>query len=501
FIKNSISGLSAVWGVLLVVDAGEGVMPQTVEHLRVARSFGIKELLLAITKCDQADAQILRLAQEEALELLKREDMQAFGVYAVSSLTGQGLGALREGLGAYAERHIRTEKGLFRMYVDSAFSVKGYGTVVRGSCVSGELSEGDTLTLEPLGVVCRVRRMQNHGLFVKEGKAGERLALNIPELEPSKVERGHFLVKGLMASRRLIVRLSYAPKGRAFAFFGMREVSFTYRHLQEQVYLLRLSEPVPTARGEKGPVLNSSGELVGEYEVLHPIPVRSSKKFIKSHLHLLVDRPVEYLLLERGLRGLSTEELFSFFGSVLSLPPFPCAGNRLYHPQALEELSRKVQELLSQKEGLAPLSEVASRLGTSEELLKLVLQRLKHVKVVEGYLMDTSGVRPEELKGYRELLSFLSEGIKEGKELQAFGEYLRMALRKGQVYSLGDRLYVSRSYFEELVRRLKALGLSFSLQEAKGALGLSRKYLIPLLEHMDRLGLTRREGDRRVFLR
>ncbi|MEN3028009.1 MAG: selenocysteine-specific translation elongation factor [Aquificaceae bacterium] len=502
FIKNAICGLAPVWGLLLVVDAGEGVMPQTVEHLRVAKSFGIEEVVVALTKSDRVDQETLELARLEVLELLEREGLRAFEVCAVSSITGQGMEVLKEKLGSYGWRNLNfRENRLFRFYIDSAFSVKGYGTVVRGSCVSGSIGEGDTVTLEPLGVACRVRKMQNHGVFVREGRAGERLALNIPELEPEGLERGYFLVKGVRSSDRLIARLRGVPKGLGYAFFGMREVSFSSRQIHEDVYLLKLSERVPTVRGERGPVLGSSGGLVGAYEVLHPFPLISSKRFIRSNLTLLIENPTEYLLLERGLRGLGLGELFSFYGNVVATPQAPRVGDRFYHPVSLEVLSQRVKEVLNQRGGVLPLPELKSRLRIGEELLKFILERLKETKVVEGYLLDVKKAKLEELEGYRELLSLLMNGIREERELEPYGEYLRMAVRRGQVYSLGDYLYLSKTLFEDYVRRLRVLGREFTLQQAKELLGLTRKYLVPLLEHMDRLGITRREGERRVFLR
>ncbi len=503
FVKNAICGLAPVWGLLLVVDVGEGVMPQTVEHLRLAKSFVLRELVLALTKIDRVDAQIVELAKEEALDMLASEGMEAFGVFPVSALKGEGLEKLKAGIGEYANKHIRDrDKHLFRFFVDSAFSVKGYGTVVRGSCVSGSVAEGDVLILEPLGRPCRVRRMQNHGVFVKEGRAGERLALNIPDLEPKEVERGYFLVKGIKASNRLIVKIEgQIPKGVSYLFLGMREVSFLHRHMHEDFYLLRLSEAVPAVRGDRGPVLSSSGKHVGSYEVVHPLPVRSSKMFIRENLSLLLEHPEEYLLLERATRGLSLEELFSFYGLKVQPPKYPKVGGKFYHPELLKGLSERLRSLLSMKGGAVPLSEALSKLKVSQDLLGLILEKSGDLKVVEGYLLDTKRARLEELEGYRQLMNLLSEGIREERELHPYREHLSLAVRRGKVYSLGEYLYVSKDMFEEYVKRLKGLGREFTIQQAKETLGLTRKYLIPLLEHMDRLGITRREGERRVFLR
>lgn len=503
YIKNAICGIAPVWGLLLVVDASEGVMPQTVEHLRVAKAFGIRQVLVALTKIDKIDKELLALAKEEVCRCIESEDMQAYGLFPVSVLTGEGLEELKSAIGEYAQMCLidRSEE-FFRFFVDSAFTVKGYGTVVRGSCISGRVKEGDILRLEPVGKVCRVRKMQNHGVFVKEGVAGERLAFNIPELEPQEVKRGYFLVKNLKTSDRLIVRLEgQMPKGVGFLFVGMRELSFSYRHLEEKVYLLKLSEPVPAVRGDRGPLLNSSGRLVGSYEVLHPFPRILSKKFIRENLRLLVEEPHQYLLLERGAEGLSREELYAFYGKPVRIQEAIQIGERLYHSGVLSHLADALRELLKEKKGLLSLAEATSRLKVSPLVIEYLLKVEGRLKVLEGYVIDTLDSSVEELESYRRLLEVLSEGIKEEKELKEYKEYLSLALRRGRVYSLGDHLYVSVEVFEEYVRRLKALGREFSLQDAKSALGLSRKYLIPLLEHMDRLGITRREGDRRVFLR
>jgi selenocysteine-specific elongation factor len=507
FIKNATCGLAPVWGLMLVVDACEGVMPQTLEHIRIARTFGINRLITVLSKIDKVDEETSELAKEEVKDLLSKEGLIYSGIYKVSANTGTGIEDLKKGILTYAKENLKDKrKDFFLFFVDSAFVVKGYGTVVRGSCVSGEVLEGEALVLEPLGVKCKVRKMQNHGLFVKEGRSGERLALNLPELDPSLVQRGHFLIKEgqFKKSSRVIVRLdSEMPKGLGYAFFGMREVSLKHRKLIENVYLLKLSEEVVTLRGYKGPVLNSSGEFLGGYEVLHPFPSRLSKRFILDRIHLLVDNPEEYLLLERGIMGLSPKDLSSFYGRPYpSLPSGAISiGNMLYHKGAFSSLKDRLLRELSESNGLVKVSQLTSKLRIKEEVLGLILKELRDYIIVEGYLLDIKSSNLEELDGYKKLMSLLSEGLKEERELLPLKEYLHIALRKGHAYSLGSYLYVSKELFEEYVNRLRSLGKEFSIAQAKEVLSFSRKYLIPLLEYMDSLGITKRLGDRRVFLR
>lgn len=507
FIKNTICGMAPVWGVLLVVDAGEGVMPQTVQHLRVARAFGIRRVLVVLTKIDRVDSQTVELAKEEVKELLEKEGMQAFSFYPVSSIRGEGLEELRRGLLGYAkECYKNREEDFFRFYVDSAFVVKGYGTVIRGSCVSGKVEEGEILVLEPVGIKGKVKKLQNHGVFVKEGKAGERLAINMPEIDHRRVERGFLLLKEgqLIKSQRLLVRLEgKAPKGVGYLFLGMREVSFRHGRVEEDICLLSLSEPLPAVRGDRGPLLDSSGSLTGSYEVLHPLPLRFSKKFIKENLSLLLERPEEYLLLEVGKGGLSLERLFSFFGKPVEPSRIKGVkvGRRLYHSSVIEELKQSIKRELEGRGGFLSLSELRERLGVSKELLEHVLKDMKELTLLEGYVLDARRANLEELEGYRRLMEMLREGIREERELLEYAQYLPLAVRRGKAHSLGHYLYISDQLLREYEATLRSLGREFTVQQAKEKLRLTRKYLIPLLEYMDRSGITRREGERRVFVK
>lgn len=510
FIRNAIAGLSAVSGLILVVDAGEGVMPQTLEHLRIAKGMGVRRGVGVLTKIDRVDPELVELAEEELKELLKGEGL-GFPVVRVSSVSGEGLEELRATLGDLLEEVEEAEEEPLRIVVDSAFTVRGYGTVLRGSCVSGSVRVGEEVTVEPLGRSSRVRALQNHGLFVERAVAGERVALNLPEIDRNEVKRGFWIVRkgGYVKSRILIVELeeSVRPGGVYRIFFGMREEEGRFRTIEGRVYLLRLRGEVVSRRGDRLLVLNSSGRLLTSGRVLHPAVEISSKGFVRKHLGDLLDNFLIYLLRERGSRGMRREEVISRTGRFPELSgseEVVVLKDKLYLKEHLLLLADRLGEKLKEAGEAVPKDRVLGELSIEEELLLYLLSLLRGWCVREGYLLrDDGGTLPYE-EDLRRLLSFMGRDFRREEELLSAGferEILRFAVRKGYVHRIGGDLLISDDFLRELVAELRSLGEEFTLQEAKSRLGLTRKFLIPLLEHLDRLRLTVREGNLRRWTR
>ncbi len=512
FIKNAIAGLASAVGVMLVVDPAEGVMPQTVEHLRVARSFGIDRGVAVLTKIDKVDEEILEIAREELRDFLRSEGVN-MPIVAVSSLTGEGLDDLKETLKEVV-RDFKTEKASrpLRVLVDSAFSVKGYGTVLRGSCVEGRVKEGDRVIVEPLGVETRVRKIQNHGEFVREATAGERVALNLPEVQREKVERGFWILKpgSYVKGKRLLLRsdLDLKPGKIYTLFFGMREVRGRLRHVEEDVYLLGLFEETVSRRGDRVVILDSSGTLVGGAEVLHPRVRITRKSFVRENLRELLNSFETYLLKEFGSDGLEGSHFRRLTGSPPDVKRLERdavkVGDRFYHREIVERLKGKLQSFLEKelKEKVfgIPKAEVIESLGLPADLFEHLIKGLRGFTVIEELVVREGGGDIREHPQVKKLLQLLSEGFKEERELIASGisgEILSLAVRRRLVHRIGDYLFLSDDQLKRFLKELRDLGEEFSLQDAKKKLGLTRKYLIPLLEYMDLMGFTLREGAKR----
>ena len=210
FVKNMVAGAAGVDFVMLVIAADEGVMPQTREHLEICSLLGIRHGFVALTKVDMVDADWLELVQEDVRTFLQGTFLEGAPIFPVSSSTGQGIPALREHILACASSlPPRHGSDIFRLPVDRVFTLKGHGTVITGTVISGAVSEGDELCFMPGALPTRARSLQRHGSSVEMVRAGERCAVNVQGLEVTDIHRGNTLCRPdtLFPSRRWLVRL------------------------------------------------------------------------------------------------------------------------------------------------------------------------------------------------------------------------------------------------------------------------------------------------------
>ncbi len=196
FVKNMLAGAHGIDLVALVVAADEGVMPQTREHFEICRLLETKTGLIVLTKKDLVDEELLEIAELDVSELVENSFLQDAPVVAVSAKTGEGIEELKEILKNLAAKiPERKNETIARLPIDRVFSVKGFGAVVTGTLVSGEVSEGDELEILPGGKKVRVRGIQTHGKTVKSAHAGQRTAVNLGGIEQSEIERGMVLAE------------------------------------------------------------------------------------------------------------------------------------------------------------------------------------------------------------------------------------------------------------------------------------------------------------------
>jgi selenocysteine-specific elongation factor len=214
FVKHMVAG---VWGidlVALVIAADEGVMPQTREHLDICRLLSVKKGLVVLTKIDLLDGELLELIKEEVTEIVEDTFLKNAPILPVSSVTGEGIPQLVSALDLLSQEiNERTSGGLFRLPIDRVFTMKGFGTVVTGTMISGSLSLGETIQVLPSGLEGKVRNLQVYGRSVEKAVAGERAAINLQGIETSAIERGDVLVRPntLSPTRLIDAYLEYLP--------------------------------------------------------------------------------------------------------------------------------------------------------------------------------------------------------------------------------------------------------------------------------------------------
>jgi selenocysteine-specific elongation factor len=214
FVKHMVAG---VWGidlVALVIAADEGVMPQTREHLDICRLLKVKKGLVVLTKIDLVDHELLELVKEEVSEIVQDTFLKSAPILSVSSVTGEGIPQLISTLDLLSQEiEGRSADGLFRLPIDRVFIMKGFGTVVTGTMISGNLFLGETVQVLPSGIEGKVRTLQVYNKSVEKAVAGERTAVNLQGIETSTIERGDVLTRPntLKPTQLIDAYLEYLP--------------------------------------------------------------------------------------------------------------------------------------------------------------------------------------------------------------------------------------------------------------------------------------------------
>ena len=210
FIKNMLAGVSGIDLVLLVIAADEGVMPQTREHFDILQLLQVKNGIVVLTKIDLVEQDWLELVQEEIRDFLSGTTLESAPIIPVSSVTGEGIQLLLNTIDKLLENTSeKPASGQMRLPVDRVFSVTGFGTVVTGTMVSGEVAVGEEVEIMPSNIITRVRGLQVHGQKVERARAGQRVAVNLAGVEVDQINRGNVVcsVKSLTPSYRLDTKL------------------------------------------------------------------------------------------------------------------------------------------------------------------------------------------------------------------------------------------------------------------------------------------------------
>jgi selenocysteine-specific elongation factor len=194
FVKNMVAGATGIDIVAMVIAADEGVMPQTREHMEICTLLGVRHGVVALTKIDLVDEEMLELAQEDIREFTRGSFLENAPVVPVSAATGKGLPEFVQVLDGLSQQVLlRPPSSLFRLPVDRVFTMKGFGTVITGTLVSGKVQVGDPIMVYPSGITSKVRGIQVHNQSVQTAEAGMRTAVNFQGLDKEAVNRGEVL--------------------------------------------------------------------------------------------------------------------------------------------------------------------------------------------------------------------------------------------------------------------------------------------------------------------
>jgi len=203
-IKNMLAGVGGIDIVMLVIAADEGIMPQTREHLAICDLLHVKKGLIALTKMDAAEKDWLALVQDEVREFVKGTFLEKSPIVPVSAKTGENLETLKQELDKLAKEVApKSPNGILRLPIDRVFTMKGFGTVITGTLLSGTISQDQEVDILPKGTTTKVRGIQSHNQAAQRAVAGQRTAVNLQGIEKDQISRGDTIVtKGFFTTTR-----------------------------------------------------------------------------------------------------------------------------------------------------------------------------------------------------------------------------------------------------------------------------------------------------------
>jgi len=556
FVKNMLAGATGIDLVLMVIAADEGVMPQTKEHLEICQILRVKGGVVAITKVDLVDKEWLEAMKEEIKEFLKGTFLQDAPIICTSVVTNEGISTLKEKLISLCKDvPTRSPKGAFRLPIDRAFIIKGFGVVVTGTVWGGSVSVGDSLELLPEGIQVRVRGLEVHGEKVNTVHAGERAAINLSGIEKKLIERGDVLASQgfFKPSDILDVSLRLLPEAKPLKNWarvrfhcGTKEAIGRVKLLDKEslsagskAYVrLHLEEPVVVAANDRFVIRSFSPVItIGGGEIIDPHPLRMpiKKAILAKRLKALdespPDRRAELFITWAKEKGVSIDDL------KFKLPPFVSVDEIVaslkdkkiifvfkglcLHKESIEELRKRILEEIESYfkdyplRVYVPKEELIHRMKIDEKVISFLTSHLAQDGILrlspEGIsLVDKAPSISDQEKEWLEKIQRLSLSshlkpisVKEMSEAlnippERLKELLFLLQDRGVLVKISKDFFLHKKAYEELIEKVREFFRkkdTLTVGEFKDLTSTSRKYALPLLEHLDSIGITKRVGD------
>jgi selenocysteine-specific elongation factor len=541
FVRTMLAGVGPTRLVLFVVAADEGWRAQSEEHLAIVDVLGVDGAVVALTKRDGVDAERLEAAASQVRERLRSTALEGAPILACSAVTGEGVDELVAALDAMVQAvPAAAQDGRARLFVDRVFTIAGAGTVVTGTLAGGDLAVGEEVEVHPSGVRARIRGLQTHRRAIEAARPISRVAVNLAGVDRARIQRGDVLaaVGAWRATTAVEARihpvrgLAHALTSRgAFTFHaGAAERGATVRLLgvasvppDGAFARVRLSAPLVLDVHDRF-VLRDAGrrETVAGGVVLDPAPPRrpgadAAERLARRERTAPGELP-ELLVAERG--AIRTDELRLLSGR--TRPARPPIGRWFVADAVRGAVERSVEDWLRAFHDEHPAAEGTDPSGVHGVALRALrgagapasndlATALVDDLVASGALArDGRSLRLASHRGRvadAELERVVAE-VARGEptpptisELQRSGfpwETIEAAVRSGALVRISPDLVLTSGFVSVAVDAVREAGeAGVTVSDVRRRLGTSRKYAVPLLEHLDRTGATRRSGDLR----
>lgn len=505
FIKNMLAGAGGIDLALLVIAADEGVMPQTCEHLAILDLLGVNSGVVAITKRDLVDNDMLEIVSTEALELIDGTTLAGAPLVACSAVTGEGLDELRRVLEErLASTPSRRDIGCPRLPVDRSFTIAGLGTVVTGTLIDGALELGQEIAIVPGEMRARIRGLQHHKQQVERALPGRRTAVNLAGVSKDDVSRGQVLaLPGQLVPATVIdvrvravasLRKPLRHDAELTLHTGSAEVPARLLLLdvselaagEEAWAQLRLGEPVAVVKGDRF-VLRTPNDTVAGGEIVDPHAQRHRRFHVPALEQLEALREGRVIdvggsaMTDDGFAALS-ERARAAVASYLDEHPlrFGIAADELRKQLRLDAAT--FAAALERWSAGGALDQRGAIIMLPGHAPKLTVRQQRAADEFLAARRAQPYAPPADAAFDAELLTYLEEA--------------------DEVVSVGDGVVFAAEAYREMAERiteyLRREG-TITLAQARDLFGTTRKYAQALLEYLDSLRVTRRVGDERVL--
>lgn len=560
FIQQMLSGASGMDLVILVIAATEGIMPQTKEHIDIISLLGIKNVLVALTKKSLVDEEFLELVIEDIKEYLNERDFIDTSIIPVDSINQDGIQALKDKLLEMIKNLPAKDMGNYpRLPIDRVFTLQGHGTVVTGTLWSGEISKGDQLRIFPIEEKVKVRNIQVHNQNVETAYAGQRVALNIPDLSIKEIPSGSVLLKEniiqptykvsgmftLLKDKQSLHNLDkvrihlgtgettgklilledddiYPGEERLAGLYLDKALGTVYgdnliirkENASETLGGFRIIEVSPTKFKRKDNSFidqlrkKSEGSLADKLKSLiynHPfislddvsLKLAISKDEIQEIINNNDDSILEFdnLFLLKENRIKLIEDILGYINDKLDKTPLASGiskeeiRSRFFKNQSQKNFNNILKSLLGDE-----IESTGELLRPKDYIIKLNDEDRKNVeKIITIYSKD--GLNVKSTKEMSDLLKL---------PLEKYTNYLNYLLENGKLMKIDENIFLTFSHYEEAINKIKEYCIdngAIEIATAKDILNTSRKYIVPFLEHLDYIKITKRVENKRVLTR
>jgi selenocysteine-specific elongation factor len=558
-IKNMLAGAGGIDMVLMVVDAEEGIMPQTREHIAICSLLGITKGIVAITKSDIVEPDWLQMVAQDVGNLFQKTSLKDAEIIAVSALAGHNIDLLTAKIQTLAKQIApKTANAIFRMPIDRVFTVKGFGAVVTGTAISGGVKVDDIVEILPQKITSKVRGLQVHDQRVDRAFAGQRVAVNLQGISKESITRGNVLVlpntlKTTTAVDATVEMLQNAPpiKNGGVVHFHTGTLEITGRVVLYQQKMLQAGETALCQFRFKSPIAAMTGdryiirrfsplETLGGGVILDSLPSKRkiNEKIIELQRFETGDLEVqlETKIKSHGLNGLSKDDLKGWIkadlaefekalSALMKAKRIRPLGHILIHHTDYERFAKTIVAAIAEYHQKNPLKfgmpkENARTIvkGVDAKCFDSLVETLKEIvvehqtlrlttfsaslkendKALNQKILELLNANPFQPPFKEELSNALSIPPRKADDI------LKLMASQGMIQRITDNIYITSKAFELMLGKL---GVFFkkhptmAVSEFRDLLGTTRKYALPFLEFLDANRITMRVGEVRKALK